>query len=89
MPLTTILAIGIYLNSALYLAGCYWAGMIYHNEFAWRAALATFGINYLACMAQLWWPAAEVGSPERGAILGLWAGSILCGAASGLSLLFW
>jgi uncharacterized membrane protein (DUF485 family) len=48
-----LLVIGLYINSALYLSGVYWAGLIYHNNFAWKMALASAGMSYVAYLLQL------------------------------------
>lgn len=44
--------IGVLLNSALYLTGCFVAGLVLQNAFAWRLALAAAGLAYLGYVAQ-------------------------------------
>ena len=48
-----LLAIGAWINSALYLAGVFVAGQIAHNTVAWAFALATAGISFLSYCCQM------------------------------------
>lgn len=48
-----LLAIGAYVNSALYCAGVFVAGMLTANALAWRLALMTVGANFLCYLLQL------------------------------------
>lgn len=49
-----LLVIGAYINSALYCAGVFVAAIVTGNPFAWRLAIGTAGLNFLAYFAQLW-----------------------------------
>lgn len=46
-------AIGLLLNSALYLSGCFVAGLFTGNSWAWKFALASFGLAYVGYVLQL------------------------------------
>jgi hypothetical protein len=46
-------AAGLMLNSALYLSGCFAAGLLLGNRFAWTLALAALGAAYLSYLAHL------------------------------------
>jgi hypothetical protein len=70
----------ILLNSALYLTGCFVAGMVLGVPLAWKAALVTVGISYLCYMAQ------DMGA--EGSAKALMLASIGAGVAAGLPLLF-
>ena len=76
-----LLVIGIYINSALYLAGVFVAGIITNNPTAWKLSLATAGFCYLTYTAQ-------VMGAQRAACLALFATSVVLGVFSGLSLLW-
>jgi len=43
-----VTAVGALLNSALFLAGCFVAGILYRNPMAWRLALVAAGLTYLS-----------------------------------------
>ena len=73
------LAIGIYLNSALYCTGIYCAGLIYHREMAWKFAIATAAVCYLSYYAQI----AVLPRPLVHALTLL---SIICGIFAALPL---
>ena len=75
-----LLVVGLYINSALYLAGVYCAGLINHNPWAWKGALAASGVSYLAYLSQI-----SV-APRPVQIVCVIA-SILLGAGAGISLL--
>lgn len=80
-PDQKFLAIGIYINSALYLSAVFTAGLWTGNALAWKLAIATFGTCYLAYVAQ-------VTIPElRGLNIGLVIASVVLGMLAGLSLL--
>ena len=72
---------GILINSALYLAAVFYAGMWMQNPWAWKGAIATLGVTYLSYFVQGAWP-------QRRSIAVVLVGlSIVLGAASGLALL--
>lgn len=71
--------VGILLNSALYLSGCFIAGLVTGNPVAWRLALAAMGIVYICYCLQ------GIGHRLSGAVTWL---SVALGAAAGLSLLW-
>ena len=80
-----VMAIGVLLNSALYLTGCVAAGLIVGNPLAWRMGLAAAGATYLSYICHF----ASEGNDWHGA----WARvlvytSILLGAFAGISLLW-
>lgn len=75
------LAIGCYINSALYLAGCFIAGIVYGHPYAWKLAVVTYGICFLGYLSQV--------SEFRAYVsFFLVVTSILTGIASGLTLLW-
>lgn len=69
----------ILINSVLYLAGCFVAGLLTHNPLAWRLALAAAGMTYLGYLVQL------MKLPAAAAIVV--CGSIGLGIAAGLALI--
>ncbi len=73
------------LNSALYLTGCFVAGMVAGNAVAWKLALATTGLCFLSYMGQYF---SGLGLVWR--ILSKLAalGSIVAGVAAGVALLW-
>ena len=75
-------AYGGMLNAALYLAGCFTAGLVTSNGVAWRLAIATAGIVYLSYLVHL-------ARPESLADRAMLIATIGFGAAAGLALLFW
>jgi hypothetical protein len=75
------IAAGVVINSALYLMGCFIAGLMQHSPAAWRTALAAMGVTYLCYLFQTF-PA-----PPRWLVCPTVAASILLGAVSGLILL--
>lgn len=80
-------SIGVLINSALYLTGCFVAGLATGNSVAWRLALATAGVTYLAYVVQ---EAASVqrSRPTLGhAALALVTASIALGLLAGLALI--
>lgn len=90
MPPNEILARGVQINSALYLAGCFVAGLVTGNGWAWRFALAAAGVTYLSYLAQ--WEDARREATSFATSLwtisrGLVLLSIALGAAAGLRLL--
>lgn len=75
------LAIGVYINSALYLAGVFTAGVLFAHPWAWKLALMAAGFAYLTYLAQL----MDAAAPVQGGLFGL---SALAGFAAGVILLF-
>lgn len=47
------LALGIYINSALFIIGVFVAGLVLNVPLAWKGAILTAGISYLAYVAQV------------------------------------
>lgn len=43
---------GLLLNSALYLCGCFVAGMVTGTDWAWKASLASMGLAYVSYAIQ-------------------------------------
>lgn len=43
-----ITVLGIYINGALYLAGAIAAGLVLGNAWAWKPALASAGVSFIA-----------------------------------------
>lgn len=74
------LAIGIYINSALYLTGVFVAGLVTNNPSAWKSALFSAGIAYLAYYAQV----AKLPIFINGILTGITLGS---GSIAGVFLL--
>lgn len=76
----SVMAAGVLINSALYLNGVFVAGLVEGNLWAWKLALAAFGVTYLSYLAQF---------IREGSILAVGAVwlSIALGAAAGLALL--
>jgi hypothetical protein len=71
---------GVLINSALYLSGCFAAGLVMNNPIAWKAALLTAGIAYIGyTFGQI--------EMER-ARMGFAIFSIITGLIAGVSLLF-
>lgn len=44
----TVVAVGVLLNSALYLSACLALGVIAQRPMVWRLALAAIGVTYLS-----------------------------------------
>ncbi len=80
-PDQKFLAIGIYLNSVLYLAGCFLAGMTTGNVWAWKVALASAAFCYLAYVSQV------NDGPRWASAFVVWL-SVLAGMVAGIFLLF-
>ena len=76
------IAIGAYINSALYCAGVFVAGIVRGNPWAWRLALATVGVTFLCYNAQLALP--QIG---RGTLSFMTWCTIVVGICAGVSLL--
>ena len=81
-----LIAVGVLLNSACYLAVCFVAGLVTGNAWAWRLSIAAYGVTYLCYNAQmavdkvggmLWWRVSA-------ALLVL---SVVLGLAAGLAFL--
>ncbi len=45
--------IGAMVNSAIYLASVFTAGLVMQNHWAWRAAIVAMGVTYLSYLAQM------------------------------------
>lgn len=76
-----ILAYGLFINSALYLVGVFVAGMRFHNDFAWKMALASAGFTYVGYMVQF----LELPRAVSGTAVTF---SVVLGLAAGLALLW-
>lgn len=83
---------GLLINSALYLAGCFTAGLYLGVPLAWKLSIATAAIAYFSYTAQ---QAAtsdnasyEAGRVAHGIAIVLSLGSIGTGAVAALALLF-
>lgn len=57
-PDQRLLAIGCYINSALYLTGVFVVSLFVHQGFAWKAALMCAGVTFLAYAVQISAPAS-------------------------------
>lgn len=89
---------GIQINSALYLAGAFVAGLVVDNPLAWKLALAAIGVTYLSYLAQMprmqprpeyrFDPTPEAIYPPRIVGIVLVVASIALGAAAGIALVF-
>ena len=58
-PDQRLLCIGAMLNSALYCAGAFVAGIVTNNPLAWKLSLITIGATFLAYFSQIspaWFP---------------------------------
>lgn len=75
------LAIGIYVNSALFLSGVFVAGLVTGRETAWKLALVAAGLTYVSYLVQV----AEI---ERAAQIVVVLASIIAAVAAGLALFF-
>ncbi len=86
----TFVYVGVLLNSALYLTGCFTAGLLVQNPFAWRLALAAAGVTYLGYVAQNIVEGCRFGLVTEAwnrAVKALVIVSMVLGAAAGLVLL--
>jgi len=91
---------GAMVNSALYLASVFIAGMILGNTVAWTGAIAAMGVTYLSYLAAIprlrsrddlpWDPTPMIVTPKWQIVAQpmLTAVSIALAAAAGISLLF-
>lgn len=52
-PDQRVLAIGAYLNGALYLIGIFVASLFVQHNFAWKLAVAAAGVSFLSYVAQV------------------------------------
>lgn len=79
-PDQKFVAIGVYLNSALYFSGIFIAGLLTNNELVWKLALAGVGFTYLLYVGQV------MNAPEwaNKLTMGL---SLGAGAAAGIAVL--
>jgi hypothetical protein len=78
--------IGALINSSLYLACVFIAGIVTAHPIAWKFALITMGVTYLQHTIGIV-AAYEFGAWQTVSIALLWL-TIALGAVSGLSLLF-
>lgn len=76
-----LLAIFAGVNSALYLAGVFVAGLVLGNHGAVYAVIATAGVTFLSYVFQLGW------GEKRKACVVVSLATIVAGAASGILLL--
>jgi hypothetical protein len=79
-PDQKFLAIGIYLNGALYFCGVFIAGLWTHNDIVWKLALAGVGFTYLLYAGQM------MGAPPVANKVTMWL-SLTAGAMAGVMLL--
>jgi hypothetical protein len=82
-----VMAIGVLLNSALYLGGCMIAGLVIRNGAAWKLALAALGITYLSYVCHF--SSTSLGDALHSWGIRLVFLSVALGVVSGLALLFW
>ena len=76
-----LIAVGVLLNSSLYLTGVFIAGLYTGNSLAWKMALVSFGVAYASYLAQFL-------VPEKNSLIGfLILLSILSGFVAGVSLI--
>lgn len=80
----SLMAVGVLLNSALYLNGVFVAGLVESNPWAWRGALAGFGVTYLSYLLHFAGGTAEWPSAAARGLVWL---SIAIGALAGVALL--
>jgi hypothetical protein len=76
------ITVALLINSALYITGCFVAGIVTNNPAAWKLALFTAALCYLAPMAQTF-----PGKAAETTAYGLIVMSVLAGAAAGWFLL--
>lgn len=76
-----LLVIAALLNSALFLAGIFVAGLVLHNPLAWKLALVSAGLCFLCYVTQY------LGHENVAATLA--STSIVAGAVGGVALLIW
>lgn len=83
---------GLLINSALYVAGCFVAGIVFGVPLAWKLAMTTAAIAYLSYTAQQIALADrmsyEAGRVVHGIAIVLTLASVGTGAIAGLGLLF-
>lgn len=79
-----MMALGVLLNSALYLAGALWLGVQLHNVIACRFALAALAVTYLSYAFHF--AAVEKGALQAWAVTLVYI-SIILGAGAGVALL--
>lgn len=76
-----LLIVAIIVNSALYIAMVFTAGLVTHNAVAYMIAIMTAGVCYLSYSAQVIWPKQNFVS------LVTVLASIVLGVLAGVSLL--
>ena len=82
-----VIAIGAYINSALYCAGVFVAGLLTGNPLAWRLALVTAGANFLCYFAQMGCYCLLRAQARAFAVASLSALTIFIGLCAGVALL--
>lgn len=84
-----LVGVGVIVNSALYLLCVFVSGMLQGNPWAWKGAIAAFGLTYLTYFAQsLLYPARAGTEWIYGMAMVLNVAAIILAAVSGLTLLF-
>lgn len=78
--------VGALLNSAIYLACVFFAGIVVGDPLAWKLALAAMGVTYLSHILQLPAPSGRH-LPMSIMFLAVIA-SVVLGIAAGVALLF-
>lgn len=79
-----IAATGAFVFGALYLVGCFTVGLFLNVGWAWKLALASAGVAYLAQLAEA---SRHAGQSSLTVVYTLMAASIVAAALSGISLL--
>ena len=82
-----VMAIGVLLNSALYLAACFVAGLVLGKPLVYDLAIAASGVTYLSYIAHF--SSEEPGDHLHSIAIYLVFASVALGVLAGLSLLFW
>lgn len=77
--------IGAMVNSAIYLASVFTAGLVTHNHWAWQAAIVAMGVTYLSYIANLEaaWERIPIAISHAITVI-----SIILGTFAGLMLLY-
>ena len=78
-----VLALGVYLNAALYLTMVFVAGLVTKNDLAWKLAAVSAGLCYFAYVIQIVFP------EHRHFANSVVATSIIAGIVAGGALLWW
>lgn len=85
-PDQRFLAIGCYINSALYLTGCFVVSVFVHHGVAYLLALISAALCFLSYSAQIAGPQLEATGWNRSAAI-LTAASTATGATAGVLVL--